>query len=88
MIMVLWWAQKHFPVAVKLAVEDGAEFPEAIDGLFALESSAAFDLLSKIGWSVDFITAFMYVSICTLGVLSNKKETAIYYTINKKYLAA
>ena len=33
MIMVLWWAQKHFPVAVKLAVEDGAEFPEAIDGL-------------------------------------------------------
>ena len=33
MTMALWWAQKHFPVAVKLAVENGAEFPEAIDGL-------------------------------------------------------
>ena len=83
--MALWWAQKHFPVAVKLAVEDGAEFPEAIDGLFALESSAAFDLLSKIGWSVDFITAFMYVSSALSACSPTiRKLQFTTYTINKE----
>ena len=89
MQMLLLWVQKAYPGAVKRATAaDGDVFPEDSDELKLVPFEDLFGLLDSIGWTVDFLASYMFITMCLLGVLSDKTDTRVYFDSNKPYMVA
>ena len=43
--------------------------------------------VDEVGWSVDFITSFVFVMMCVTGMLSDMRDVKIYFA-DKFYAAA
>ena len=75
--MAVLWVQKAYPGAVKRGTGAGAVFPEDLDALKTAPFEDLFQLLDAVGWTVDFIAFYMFITMCLLGVLSDKTDTRV-----------
>ena len=74
-MQMLLWVQKAYPGAVKRATAaDGAVFPEGSDELKLVPFEDLFGLLDSIGWTVDFLASYMFIT-CACSVFSRTRRT-------------
>ena len=78
--------QKACGPVKRAAAADGTVFPEDPDEMKSVPFEDLSGLLDSIGWTVDFIAS--YITMCLLGVLSDKTDTRVYFDSNKLYMAA
>ena len=80
--------QKAYGPVKRATAADGTVFPEDPDEMKSVPFEDLFQLLDAVGWTVDFIASYMFITMCLLGVLSDKTDTRVYFDSNKLYMAA
>jgi hypothetical protein len=77
--LALIFADSLYPERVKEAEKEvGLELPDSIDKVKEMTEEQVTQLLDEVGWSVDFITSFVFVMMCVTGMLSDMRDVKIY----------
>ena len=74
------FADSLYPERVKEAEKEvGLELPDSIDKVKEMTEEQVTQLLDEVGWSVDFITSFVFVMMCVTGMLSDMRDVKIFF---------
>ena len=77
---LLQFGQDNLPAAAAAAEETKAAFlPQSLAELKALTSEEATAWLNAMGWTIEFVSAFMFIMMSALGVLSGSTDITVQF---------
>ena len=78
---LLQFGQDAFPDAAAAAEETkAASLPQSLAELKALTSEEATAWLNAMGWTIEFVSAFMFIMMSALGVLSGSTDITVQFS--------
>ena len=79
--LLLQFGQGAFPAAAAAAEETkAASLPQSLAELKALTSEEATAWLNAMGWTIEFVSAFMFMMMIALGVLSGSTDITVQFS--------
>jgi len=79
--LLLQFGQDAFPAAAAAAEETkAASLPQSLGEFKALTSEEATAWLNAMGWTIEFVSAFMFIMMSALGVLSGSTDITVQFS--------
>ena len=79
--LLLQFGQDAFPAAAAAAEETkAASLPQSLGEFKALTSEEAAAWLNAMGWTSEFVSAFMFIMMSALGVLSGSTNITVQFS--------